>query len=295
MSLHLLIHTAIFNYKGKEHEKESIVIFLALALVVSLTPAFLLATATEAYATNSHTAADGVAWAKARANEGWCDDVDGAYGCQCVDLILAYYDYLGVSRSSGNAYEYAYNALPSGWTRVYSNPQPGDVIVWGPGAVLQDGGYNANSKNGHIGIVTEIVSNTQVSTVETNTYNHRAAKAFTWRYSSTASCFIRPNFADAHAHSYTTSTTLPTCTAQGYTTHTCTGCGYSYKDNYVDALGHNYVDFVCTRCGAAPSGNCGVAGNESSVKWSLSKDGTLTISGSGAMNYYQDRIVGETV
>ena len=274
-------------------KKRVLSFFLALALVVSLTPAFLLATATEAYATNSHTAADGVAWAKARANEGWCDDVDGAYGCQCVDLILAYYDYLGVSRSSGNAYEYAYNALPSGWTRVYSNPQPGDVIVWGPGAVLQDGGYNANSKNGHIGIVTEIVSNTQVSTVETNTYNHRAAKAFTWRYSSTASCFIRPNFADAHAHSYTTSTTLPTCTAQGYTTHTCTGCGYSYKDNYVDALGHNYVDFVCTRCGAAPSGNCGVAGNESSVKWSLSKDGTLTISGSGAMNYYQDRIVGE--
>ena len=274
-------------------KKRVLSFFLALALVVSLTPAFLLATATEAYATNSHTAADGVAWANARANEGWCDDVDGAYGCQCVDLILAYYDYLGVSRSSGNAYEYAYNALPSGWTRVYSNPQPGDVIVWGPGAVLQDGGYNANSKNGHIGIVTGIVSNTQVSTVETNTYNHRAAKAFAWRYSSTASCFIRPNFADAHAHSYTTSTTLPTCTEQGYTTHTCTGCGYSYKDNYVNALGHNYVDFICTRCGAAPSGNCGVAGNESSVKWSLSKDGTLTISGNGAMNFYQDRIVGE--
>ena len=98
---------------------------------------------------------------------------------------------------------------------------------------------------------------------------------------------------EGHAHNYTSIVTAPTCTAQGYTTHTCTGCGYSYKDNYVDALGHNYVDFVCTRCGAAPSGNCGVAGNESSVKWSLSKDGTLTISGSGAMNYYQDRIVGE--
>ena len=98
---------------------------------------------------------------------------------------------------------------------------------------------------------------------------------------------------EGHAHNYTSIVTAPTCTAQGYTTHTCTGCGYSYKDNYVDALGHNYVDFVCTRCGAAPSGNCGVDGNESSVKWSLSKDGTLTISGSGAMNYYQDRIVGE--
>ncbi len=31
------------------------------------------------------------------------------------------------------------------------------------------------------------------------------------------------------------------------------------------------------------SGNCGAEGNESSVTWSLDSDGTLTISGSGAM------------
>ena len=38
------------------------------------------------------TKEDGANWACARANEGWCRDMDGAYGCQCVDLILAYYD-----------------------------------------------------------------------------------------------------------------------------------------------------------------------------------------------------------
>lgn len=32
--------------------------------------------------------------------------------------------------------------------------------------------------------------------------------------------------------------TAPTCTASGYTTHTCAVCGDSYKDTYVDALGH---------------------------------------------------------
>jgi len=40
-------------------------------------------------------------------------------------------------------------------------------------------------------------------------------------------------------HNYTNKVTKPTCTAQGYTTYTCT-CGYSYKTNYTDAAGHNY-------------------------------------------------------
>ena len=58
-----------------------------------------------------------------------------------------------------------------------------------------------------------------------------------------------PNYQAPHAHSYTAAVTAPTCTAAGYTTHTCS-CGDSYKDNYVNALGHNYVNGACTRCGA---------------------------------------------
>ena len=42
------------------------------------------------------------------------------------------------------------------------------------------------------------------------------------------------------AHMYTNNTTAPNCTAQGYTTHTCKFCGYSYKDTYVNATGHSY-------------------------------------------------------
>ena len=45
------------------------------------------------------------------------------------------------------------------------------------------------------------------------------------------------------AHSYSAVVTAPTCEAQGYTTHTC-GCGHSYTDNYVDALGHAWDDGV---------------------------------------------------
>ncbi|MGN0527518.1 MAG: hypothetical protein ACI4IE_00190, partial [Eubacterium sp.] len=42
-----------------------------------------------------------------------------------------------------------------------------------------------------------------------------------------------------HEHSYTAVVTDPTCTQQGYTTHTCV-CGDEYVDSYVDALGHNF-------------------------------------------------------
>ena len=39
--------------------------------------------------------------------------------------------------------------------------------------------------------------------------------------------------------------TAPTCTERGYTTHTCSRCGDSYVDAYVDALGHDWNDPVC--------------------------------------------------
>ena len=53
-----------------------------------------------------------------------------------------------------------------------------------------------------------------------------------------------------HTHKYTVTVTDPTCTRWGYTKYTCP-CGYSYLDNHVDALGHDYAEGVCTRCGEA--------------------------------------------
>ena len=70
----------------------------------------------------------------------------------------------------------------------------------------------------------------------------------------------------SHTHSYKDVVTAPTCTAKGYTTHTC-ACGDSYVDTYTDALGHAWDSgkvtkpatetedgvktFTCTRCGEA--------------------------------------------
>ena len=48
-------------------------------------------------------------------------------------------------------------------------------------------------------------------------------------------------------HSYDTVVTEPTCTEQGYTTHTCSACGDSYVDTYVDALGHAFGSWYVTK------------------------------------------------
>lgn len=50
----------------------------------------------------------------------------------------------------------------------------------------------------------------------------------------------------AHTHSYKSTVTAPTCTAKGYTTYQCS-CGDNYRDNYTEALGHSYGDWVTTR------------------------------------------------
>lgn len=50
---------------------------------------------------------------------------------QCVALVQAYYNYLGVPAASGNGCNYATNALPSSWTRTKGGvPQPGDILVY---------------------------------------------------------------------------------------------------------------------------------------------------------------------
>ena len=50
----------------------------------------------------------------------------------------------------------------------------------------------------------------------------------------------------ALGHGYKGVVTAPTCTAEGYTTYTCTRCGHSYVGDKVNAKGHTWVDATCT-------------------------------------------------
>ena len=61
-----------------------------------------------------------------------------------------------------------------------------------------------------------------------------------------------PDYNPEPTYTYTETVVAPTCTEQGYTLHTCNEDeSKSFKDNYTEALGHDFVDGSCTRCGEA--------------------------------------------
>ena len=61
---------------------------------------------------------------------------------------------------------------------------------------------------------------------------------------------------NALGHDYVSAKTEPTCTEKGYTTYTCRRCNDTYQDDYMDALGHTYGDWIveteptCTQPGS---------------------------------------------
>ncbi len=120
----------------------------------------------------------------------WIDE-DGWYGAQCVDLILAYCHFLGVTPPRGNAKEWAYLSLPRGWTRVQNTPayvpKPGEIVVWSGG------------RFGHIGIVLSADVRTFTSMEQNVVGNITTGSAAEVRSHTnwTGLWFIRPNFAEA--------------------------------------------------------------------------------------------------
>ncbi|MBP3591750.1 MAG: endonuclease [Clostridia bacterium] len=54
---------------------------------------------------------------------------------------------------------------------------------------------------------------------------------------------------DPCTHNYSSVVTAPTCTAEGFTTYTCSLCAHSYRGDRVAAKGHDYVNNTCSVCG----------------------------------------------
>lgn len=99
---------------------------------------------------------------------------------------------------------------------------------------------------------------------------------------------------DFAAHPYTAVVTGPTCTEQGYTTHTCGNCGHSYIDTYVEALGHAFGDWitdteptctqegskhrVCSTCGYSEAETIPVK-DHAYGEWTVVRESTCTQKG----------------
>ena len=62
------------------------------------------------------------------------------------------------------------------------------------------------------------------------------------------SCF---GTAECTEHTYVDEVVAPTCTAEGYTKHTCSVCGHTFNDTTVAKLSHRFNGGPCASCGMA--------------------------------------------
>ena len=173
------------------------------------------------------TKEEGVSWAMSQIGKGL--DYDGVYANQCADLIKYYYAHYGVAGyARGNAIQYTSNSLPPGWTRVYSNYQPGDVAVF-----RANNGCSVctTGENGHVGIITSIDS-VGFNAVNQN-YAGRSYCTQNWFHVRCLACAIRPNFIS--------DTTPPTISNVRITD--VNADGYTVVCNVSDNVGISKVEF----------------------------------------------------
>ena len=79
-----------------------------------------------------------------------------------------------------------------------------------------------------------------------------------------------------------------TCTENGIRTFTCSRCGGKVEETIV-APGHSFSGGKCTVCGAKPTDVIAEGLHDSGpVKWKLTADGTLTISGNRSLQSWGD-------
>ncbi|MGN0458732.1 MAG: leucine-rich repeat protein [Eubacterium sp.] len=72
---------------------------------------------------------------------------------------------------------------------------------------------------------------------------------YTYRFAVKDNVTIEAKYIICKHSEYSTEIIAPTCTEDGYTLHSCSICGYSYKDDYIMSTGtHNYVNGFCTQC-----------------------------------------------
>ena len=147
----------------------------------------------------AHTQSEAVQWAWNQ--EGNTYDLHNGYGYQCVNLIRAYYEYLGVPLPSGNADSYLgdyNNHKPDGWTINWgtSGMQAGDIMVY------------TGKPYGHVAIVLEI-HDSYCEIMQQNAdglgdkYTEASKCHSGTRYYSSISGYIHPDFGGNPEPDYT--------------------------------------------------------------------------------------------
>ena len=106
---------------------------------------------------------------------------------------------------------------------------------------------------------------------------------------------VKQNVVPALGHNYESVITEPTCTEQGYTTHTCSICGENYIDSYVEAKGHSFGEWneitapTCDNAGQDKQ-VCSVCGGENYRKTYISGDsGKILVENPLPVDYFEGK------
>ena len=87
--------------------------------------------------------------------------------------------------------------------------------------------------------------------------------------------------ADIHYNSKFVETFSPTCVEKGYDVYTCSECKDGVKINFVDPLGHNFVNGICEHCGKDELDCIESAHpyeNDTDEKWTIHKNNAKRIA-----------------
>ncbi len=158
-------------------------------------------------------------------NDANYEGADGKWKVTWTDG-LAYIQHATFSNSYGPAYIECYYNSSKDKTNVsgYSSSDPT--------AKAKDFGWQFFVKNGG-GSVTP--------TTPTNPTDPTAPTEPTEPFTPTGGC----------QHTYVETKVAATCTEPGYILHKCSKCGDSYRTDFTELASHNYVNGVCSNCGAA--------------------------------------------
>lgn len=147
-------------------------------------------------AASNMSADEAVNWVKSNVGNGFDFTPDGRMWC--VELILAYYGYLGQEPVRGDAIDFSWNSLPEGWIRIEGGqPQKGDILIYS----------SYYHEAGHVGIYESDYSTYHQSFAEANPYNPtEGVKHVTSHYTNIGGVtywgLIRPNFKATPSYSW---------------------------------------------------------------------------------------------
>ncbi|MBP0974145.1 MAG: RICIN domain-containing protein [Oscillospiraceae bacterium] len=147
-----------------------------------------LAAPITAHATDK-TADEAISWVKSQLGKTIESDgspVGSDTWAQCVDLVQAYYRFLGVDAVWGNGGDYSWNDLPEGWSRIEgAQPEKGDILVYVNGGAGHVGIYESDFSHFHQNLEYKEGNHHYVEQITSYAYN-----GFNARYWGV----VRPNF-----------------------------------------------------------------------------------------------------